>query len=147
MDLGYITWSSVSFFFHSLEKPWLVYSRTHEFVFIEISVRKFCKEVSDAEIWSRATRVGGGGGRNCHSGFQSLHGRFTSRRGDGINNVLHCCINYLIHCASEEQDLTNSSSSCWSILAIHLLGILICREMKCCLTQVLVEYKPMTNII
>lgn len=145
MDMGYIIQSTVSIFL-SFENLWLVHSRTHKFVFIEVSVRKFCKAVSDAEIWSRATRMGGGSDRNCHSGFQSLHVRLTNRRGDGINNILHYCINYLILCATEKKDLINSISSCWSILAIHLLGVLICTQMKCCLTQVLVEYKPMINM-
>lgn len=146
MDMGYIIWSTVSIFFLSFEDLWLVYSRIHKFVLIEIIVRKIFEEVSGTGVWSRAARMGGGNNRNCHSGFQSLHGKFTNRRGDGINDILHYCINYLIQCATEEQDLINSISSCWSILAIHLLGVFICREMKWCLTPVLVEYKPMTNI-
>lgn len=63
----------------------------------------------------------GGSNRNCHSGFKRLHGRFGISRGNGINNALHYCINYLAHCAIEERDLINSDSCCWRILAIRLL--------------------------
>lgn len=46
----------------------------------------------------------------------------------------------------EERDLIISITCCWRALAIRLLEDLICRELKSCLTQELVECKLMTNI-